>query len=173
MKVILISPVRKLGKIGETVSVKKGFARNYLIPQELAIIATKANEKSIEQQKAEFESKNMQARLDAELAASSLSNQSITFIRQALTDGTLYGSVGIKEIAKEIKKLINCNVTLGSILLKEAIKSTGVFAVDISLHPEIAHISITINVARSDIEATEAFKNYKAATEIIDTPQVA
>jgi len=173
MKVILIKPVRKLGKIGEIVSVKNGFARNYLIPAQLAIIATKTNKQSIERQKAEFESKNIQAKIDAELAANALANKSITFIRQALADGTLYGSVGVKEIAREIKKLVSYNVTLNSILLKESIKSMGIFAVDISLHPEMPHTSITINIARSEVEAAETLKDHIAAAETTDNLQVA
>ena len=161
MEVILVKPVRKLGKIGEIVKVKNGFGRNYLIPQKLAIRAIESNKHLIEQQKSEFEAKNAQAKLDAEIVAKTIANKNLIFIRQAAEDGKLFGSVTNKEIAQLITQTTAHKVLYFNILLETSIKSLGVFAVEVMLHSEVI-APVIIAIARTEAEAEDALRTYKA-----------
>ncbi len=162
MELILVKPVKKLGKIGELVKVKSGFGRNYLIPQNFAIRATENNKKLIEQQKHEFEAKNTEAKADSAVLAKVIEGKELSFIRQSADDGRLFGSVNNKEIAQSLSTTIAKQIDRSCVVLENPIKSTGVFVVEIALHAEVStHVLVT--VARSESEALEALRTYKAS----------
>ena len=163
MEVILIKPVRKLGKIGEVLKVKDGFGRNYLIPKNLAIRATKPNKELIEQQQHELESSNLTKKLEAENIATIIKDKEIKFIMQSADDGKLFGSVGNKEIAKKLSSATDCDITHSNIMLNTSIKSIGVFQVEIILHPEVS-APILVIIARSESEAMSLINNNNASS---------
>lgn len=160
MEVILLEHVEKLGKMGEKVSVKNGYARNYLLPQKKALRATEANMAFYEKQKAELEAHNKQLFDEASKLSESLKGFSAVLIRQAAETGQLYGSVTIRDIAAAIKEA-GFNVERRQVYLEKAIKDLGVYEVKLNLHPEISQ-SILVNVARTDDEASKQAKAYSA-----------
>lgn len=160
MEVILLEHVDKLGKMGEKVSVKNGYARNYLLPQKKALRATEANMVFYEKQKAELEAHNKQLFDEASKLSESLKGFSAVLIRQAAETGQLYGSVTIRDIAAAIKDA-GFNVERRQVYLEKAIKDLGVYEVKLNLHPEISQ-SILVNVARTDDEASKQAKAYSA-----------
>lgn len=160
MEVILLEHVEKLGKMGEKVSVKNGYARNYLLPQKKALRATEANMAFYEKQKAELEAHNKQLFEEANKLAESLKGFSAILIRQAAETGQLYGSVTIRDIAAAIKEA-GFNVERRQVYLDKTIKDLGVYEVKLNLHPEISQ-SILVNVARTDDEASKQAKAYSA-----------
>lgn len=160
MEVILLEHVEKLGKMGEKVSVKNGYARNYLLPQKKALRATEANMAFYEKQKAELEAHNKQLFDEANKLSESLKGFSAVLIRQAAETGQLYGSVTIRDIAAAIKEA-GFNVERRQVYLEKAIKDLGVYEVKLNLHPEISQ-SILVNVARTDDEAGKQAKAYSA-----------
>ncbi len=160
MEVILLEHVDKLGKMGEKVSVKNGYARNYLLPQKKALRATEANMAFYEKQKAELEAHNKQLFDEASKLSESLKGFSAILIRQAAETGQLYGSVTIRDIAAAIKEA-GFNVERRQVYLEKAIKDLGVYEVKLNLHPEISQ-SILVNVARTDDEASKQAKAYSA-----------
>lgn len=160
MEVILLEHVEKLGKMGEKVSVKNGYARNYLLPQKKALRATEANMAFYEKQKAELEAHNKQLFDEANKLSESLKGFSAVLIRQAAETGQLYGSVTIRDIAAAIKEA-GFNVERRQVYLEKAIKDLGVYEVKLNLHPEVSQ-SILVNVARTDDEAGKQAKAYSA-----------
>ncbi|MBS4772644.1 MAG: 50S ribosomal protein L9 [Proteobacteria bacterium] len=160
MEVILLEHVEKLGKMGEKVSVKNGYARNYLLPQKKALRATEANMAFYEKQKAELEAHNKQLFDEANKLSESLKGFSAVLIRQAAETGQLYGSVTIRDIAAAIKEA-GFSVERRQVYLEKAIKDLGVYEVKLNLHPEISQ-SILVNVARTDDEASKQAKAYSA-----------
>lgn len=162
MEVILIKPVRKIGTIGEIIKVKDGFGRNYLIPKNFAVRATKQNKELIEQQKHDFEVNNSARKLEAENIATFIANKEIMFIMQSADDGKLFGSVGNKDIAKQLSDSTNYKITRANILLNTAIKTIGVFSVEVTLHPEVS-VNILVIIARSESESTSLLNNYKSS----------
>jgi len=162
MELILVKPVRKLGRIGDIVKVKNGFGRNYLIPQNLAIRASKINKELIEQQKHEFEANNLKTKLEAENNSLLIVNKDLIFIRQSSDDGKLFGSVSNKEIAKKLSEIAGCEVTHANILLEAPLKLAGIYSVEILLHPEVS-TNILVVIARSESEITSVLNNYKTS----------
>ncbi len=160
MEVILLEHIEKLGRMGEKVSVKNGYARNYLLPQKKALRATEANMAFYEKQKAELEAHNKQLFDNACKLSESLKGFSAVLIRQAAETGQLYGSVTIRDIAAAIKEA-GFNVERRQVYLEKAIKDLGVYEVKLNLHPEISQ-SILVNVARTDDEASKQAKAYSA-----------
>ena len=144
--------------MGEKVSVKNGYARNYLLPQKKALRATEANMAFYEKQKAELEAHNKQLFDNASKLSESLKGFSAVLIRQAAETGQLYGSVTIRDIAAAIKEA-GFNVERRQVYLEKAIKDLGVYEVKLNLHPEISQ-SILVNVARTDDEASKQAKAY-------------
>lgn len=163
MKVILVKPVRKLGKIGDAVEVKPGFGRNFLLPQGFAVRATDTNMKMIESQKHELEAKNAEARDIATGLATKIKGKDFTFIRQSAADGRLFGSVGNKEIAKILVDS-GYEVSHGQVELEKPIKTLGVYNVSLVLHTDVT-VGIIVNVARSDSEAIDALREFKNPKE--------
>lgn len=160
MEVILLEHIEKLGKMGEKVNVKNGYARNYLLPQKKALRATEANLAVYEKQKAELEARNKQLRADADKLAEALKGFSAVLIRQAAETGQLYGSVTIRDIAAAIKEA-GFAVERRQVYLEKAIKDLGVYQVKLNLHPEVSQ-TILVNVARTDDEAGKQAKAFSA-----------
>ena len=158
MEVILLEHVEKLGKMGEKVNVKNGYARNYLLPQKKALRATEANLAVYEKQKAELEAHNKKLLEEATKVAESLKGFSAVLIRQAAETGQLYGSVTIRDIAAAIKEA-GFAVERRHVHLDKTIKDLGVYEVKLNLHPEVSQ-KILVNVARTDDEAKKQAKNY-------------
>jgi large subunit ribosomal protein L9 len=160
MQVILVKPVRKLGKVGDTVNVANGYGRNYLIPQELAIRATNDNiEKFAEVQKS-LEEKNIENQKLAKKAASEIDGKHLNFITQSAADGRLFGSVTLKALAIKISELAKIKLDYSNILLDSPIKFNGVYNVQVVLHPEVI-ASILIIVAKTESEAQDALIEFK------------
>ncbi|MEO7787464.1 MAG: 50S ribosomal protein L9 [Sphingomicrobium sp.] len=151
MDVILLERVEKLGSIGDVVTVKNGFARNFLLPNKKALRANESNRKLFESNRAKIESDNANKRGDAEVASKDVDGKSVTLIRQASNVGALYGSVSARDVVDALEaegaKVLKSQVVLG-----KPIKSIGVHEVRIALHPEVS-VTIKVNVARSPEEA--------------------
>ncbi len=151
MKVILLERVERLGGLGDVVSVRDGFARNFLLPQSKALRATEGNLKVFEAQKAEIESRNAAARASASRAAERLDGKSYVLIRQAGDSGQLYGSVTARDVTDAIAAE-GGRVERAMVVLDKPIKTLGLHTVKLRLHAEVA-TTVTINVARSADEA--------------------
>jgi large subunit ribosomal protein L9 len=151
MDVILLERVEKLGQIGDVVSVKAGFARNYLLPRKKALRANEANRKVFEANRANIEAENAKRRDNAETEATTLDGKSVTLIRQASNTGQLYGSVSTRDVAEALAA-DGIKVAKSAIVLARPIKAIGVHEVKVSLHAEVSR-TIKVNVARSPEEA--------------------
>ena len=151
MDVILLERVEKLGQIGDVVSVKAGFARNYLLPRKKALRANEANKKVFEANRAQIEADNANRRGNAENDAKALDDKSVTLIRQASNTGQLYGSVSTRDVAEALAE-DGIKVAKSAIVLARPIKTIGVHEVKVVLHAEVSR-SIKVNVARSPEEA--------------------
>jgi large subunit ribosomal protein L9 len=151
MQVILLERVAKLGQMGEVVSVKDGYARNYLLPQGKALWASEANVARFEQQKAQLEARNLDSKKEAEKLAGKLDGQRFVIIRSASDAGALYGSVSTRDAAEAATE---AGVTLDrrQVALARPIKELGLHPVTVTLHPEV-EVTISLNVARSQEEA--------------------
>jgi large subunit ribosomal protein L9 len=154
MEVILLERIEKLGQMGDTVKVKTGFARNYLLPQKKALRATKENEARFESQRAQLEALNLKRREEAQEVAVKLDGLAILVIRQAGEGGMLYGSVSGRDVADSVKEA-GFTVERRQVHLDNPIKSLGTYAVRLSLHPEVV-VSVNVTVARSQEEAERA-----------------
>jgi large subunit ribosomal protein L9 len=151
MDVILLERVEKLGAIGDVVTVKNGFARNYLLPNKKALRANEANKKVFEANKAQIVAENDARRSDAQTASKDIDGKTITLIRQASNTGQLYGSVSARDLA-ELLVEDGAKVGKSQIVLDKPIKAIGLYEVKVALHPEVA-VTIKVNVARSPEEA--------------------
>jgi large subunit ribosomal protein L9 len=151
MEVILLERVEKLGQMGDVVNVKPGFARNFLLPQKKALRANDTNKKAFETQRADLEAHNLERKSEAEAAAKKINGSAFVVIRQASETGGLYGSVSTRDIADAATN-DGVKIDRGQVRLPKPLKSLGVFAVRIVLHPEV-DASIDINIARSADEA--------------------
>jgi large subunit ribosomal protein L9 len=152
MHVILLERIAKLGAMGETVRVRDGFARNYLLPQGKALRASKENQARFERERAALEARNAERRSEADKVKVGLDQRSFVFIRQAAETGQLYGSVAARDIVDALAAA-GYTVTRNQVVLNEPIKAIGMHQVEIELHPDVS-ASITLNVARSDDEAS-------------------
>lgn len=161
MEVILLEHVEKLGKMGDKVTVKNGYARNYLLPARKALRATEANVAYYEKQKAELEAHNKALLDEATKIAESLKGYSAVLIRQAAETGQLYGSVTIRDIAAAVKAS-GFAVERKQVYLENAIKDLGVYEVKLNLHPEVSQ-TILVNVARTEDDAAKQAKSYHSA----------
>lgn len=151
MDVILLERIARLGHLGETVKVKDGYARNFLLPQGKALRANEANLAKFEAQRADLEARNNERKSAAEGLGEGLDGKSFVVVRSAGETGQLYGSVSTRDIAELVTNegfAINKN----QVELKLPIKTIGISTVAISLHPEV-EVTITVNVARSADEA--------------------
>lgn len=151
MDVILLERVEKLGRIGDVVAVKPGYARNYLLPRGKALRATDANRAKFEADRAQIEADNAKRRADAEAQAATMTDVSVVLIRQASNAGALYGSVSARDIAEAITGAGH-KVGRGQVVLEKPIKTLGITTVKLVLHPEVS-VEAKVNVARSPEEA--------------------
>jgi len=151
MEVVLLERVAKLGQMGDVVSVKNGFARNFLMPQGKALRATKANLAQFENQRAQLEATNLETKSEAEALAGKLNGQQFIVIRSASDAGSLYGSVTNRDAA-DMATQGGFTVDKRQVVLSEPVKELGLHDMTVVLHPEV-HCTITINVARSEEEA--------------------
>ncbi|WP_457645864.1 50S ribosomal protein L9 [Profundibacter sp.] len=151
MQVILMERVAKLGQMGEVVSVKDGYARNFLLPQGKALRASEANIKHFEAQKAQLEARNLETKAEAEKLAEKLDGQQFVVIRTASDAGSLYGSVSVRDAA-EAATAEGFSIDRKQVALAAPIKELGLHKVHVVLHPEV-EVTIELNVARSPEEA--------------------
>ena len=151
MKVVLLERVENLGAIGDVVTVKDGFARNFLLPREKALRATASNLKVFETQRAQIEARNEKAKAEAGKAGEKLDGSTYVLIRQAGESGQLYGSVTARDVSEAIQAE-GGKVERSQVVLNNPIKTLGVHDVQVRLHAEVA-ITVKINVARSADEA--------------------
>ena len=151
MKVILLERVERLGGLGEIVTVKDGFARNFLLPRSKALRATQANMKVFEGQRVEIENRNASARAAAEKAGQRLDGSSYVMIRQAGDSGQLYGSVSGRDIADAVNAE-GGRIDRSMVALDKPIKTLGVHPVKVRLHAEVT-VTVSVNIARSPDEA--------------------
>ncbi|MDR2268000.1 MAG: 50S ribosomal protein L9 [Holosporaceae bacterium] len=165
VKVILLQRVAKLGSIGDVVSVKPGFARNYLLPKKIALRATNENKKIFEEKRVQIEAANAETRAEAQEIAEKINNLSVTLIRQASEKGHLYGSVTARDIAIAMKGH-DILVTAGQVNLRAPIKELGVYDLSIDLHPEVA-VQIKLSVAKTEEEAKQQITEAKTETESV------
>jgi large subunit ribosomal protein L9 len=157
MEVILLERVAKLGHMGETVRVKDGYARNFLLPRHKALRASEANKKKFEESRADLEKRNAALKSDAETQSAKLDGQTYTIIRSAGETGQLYGSVSARDIAEAINASVKFAVHRNHVVLDHPIKMLGLHKLTVRLHPEIeAHV--TANVARSVEQAERQLK---------------
>ena len=151
MDIILLERVAKLGQMGEVVSVKEGYARNFLLPQGKALRANAHNMKSFEDQKAQLEARNLETKKEAEGLAAKLDGETFVVIRSASDAGALYGSVTVRDAAEAATEA-GFSVDRKQVVLIAPIKELGIHDVLVKLHPEV-DATIKLNVARSVEEA--------------------
>ncbi len=151
MDVILLERVEKLGSIGDVVTVKNGFARNFLLPNKKALRANESNRKLFETNRAKIETDNASKRSDAEVASKDVDGKSVVLIRQASNVGALYGSVSARDVVDALEAE-GAKVLKSQVILGKPIKSIGLHEVRIALHPEVS-VTVKVNVARSPEEA--------------------
>ena len=151
MEIILLERIRSLGQMGDVVTVKDGYARNFLLPQGKALRATEANRVEFENQRVQLETRNLELKNEAADVGERLSGQQFVVVRQAGDTGQLYGSVSTRDIAELITEG-GFSVERRQVALAEPIKALGVHSVNITLHPEV-EVGVEINVARSEEEA--------------------
>ncbi len=151
MDVILLERIEKLGQMGDVVSVKSGFARNFLLPQGKALRATDNNKAQFETQRAQLEAENLKRKQDAEAVAEKMGDITVVLIRQAGDAGQLYGSVTARDIAEAVTEA-GATIKRSQVVLADPIKTIGMHGVKVNLHSEVS-ITVTANVARSVDEA--------------------
>lgn len=151
MEVILLERVAKLGQMGETVRVRDGYARNFLLARGKALRATEENKKRFETQRAQLETRNLELKREADSVAENLDGQSVVILRQSGESGVLYGSVSTRDIAEALGAE-GFTVDRNQVTLNTPIKTLGLHTVPVVLHPEVS-VTVTVNVARSAEEA--------------------
>jgi large subunit ribosomal protein L9 len=163
MQVILLERVSNLGQMGDEVSVKPGFARNYLLPQRKALRASKTNRDYFDSIRQELEARNLERRREAQDAASKIDGKMVVMIRQAGETGQLYGSVTARDVADALRRE-GAHVERGQINLDRQIKTVGLHPITLQLHPEVA-AEVTVNVARSQAESENQAQAGRAVTQ--------
>ena len=156
MQVILLQRIGRLGQMGDVVNVKNGYARNFLLPQKKALRATEDNKKVFEGKRAQLEAVNLEHKKEAEAVSGKLDGKSFVLIRAAGDTGQLYGSVSTRDIAESITAG-GFTVNRNQIILEKPIKTLGVHALKVQLHPEVV-VKVSLNIARSADEAEKQAK---------------
>jgi large subunit ribosomal protein L9 len=174
MQVILLERIGRLGQMGDVVTVKDGFARNFLLPQGKALRATEANRKRFERERAQLEARDLELKGEAQAVAAKLDGQSFIVIRQAGDTGQLYGSVSTRDIADAVTAG-GFTVERRQVMLDRPIKTLGLHQLRVQLHAEVEP-HITVNVARSADEAAKQSRGEdvsRAATEAEEDAEAA
>lgn len=161
MELILLERVESLGAMGETVRVKPGYARNFLLPQKKALRATNENKAFFNAQRAELEKRNAEKRAEAEKLAKKLEGFKAVLVRNAAEGGQLYGSVTTRDVADAVTAQAKVSVERTMVMLNQGFKMIGLFPVTLMLHPEVK-VDVTVNIARTEEEAKIQAKTGKA-----------
>jgi large subunit ribosomal protein L9 len=151
MQIILLERIENLGTIGDVVSVKDGYARNYLLPQKKALRANDANRQVFEANRERLEKENAERRTDAEKEGQKVDGAEVVLIRASSNSGQLYGSVNVRDIAQALQDQGH-KVDKRQVIMGSPIKTIGLHEVTLALHPEV-RVTVKANVARSDDEA--------------------
>jgi large subunit ribosomal protein L9 len=162
MQIILLERVEKLGQMGDLVTVKPGYARNFLLPQGKAMRANKANLERFEAEKAQREADNLERRGEAETEAKKMSGLAISMVRAASEMGQLFGSVTSRDIAEGVTEA-GFTIQRSQVVMDKSIKTLGLHDIRVTLHPEVA-VTVVVNVARSLDEAETQMKTGVAVT---------
>jgi large subunit ribosomal protein L9 len=162
MEVILLERISRLGQMGETVNVRDGYARNFLLPKGKALRANEANKKKFEGQRAQLEARNLERKSEASAVAEQLDGKNFIVVRSAGETGQLYGSVSTRDIA-DLLTAEGFTVARNQIELNQPIKTIGLSNVAIALHPEV-EVTVTLNIARSPEEAERQAKGETLTT---------
>jgi large subunit ribosomal protein L9 len=174
MQVILLERLGRLGQMGDVVTVKDGFARNFLLPQGKALRATEANRKRFERERSQLEARDLELKSEAQGVSTKLDGQNFIIIRQAGETGQLYGSVSTRDIDTAVTEG-GFSIERRQVMLNRPIKALGLHEVGISLHAEVEP-RVTINVARSADEAARQARGEdvtRAATEAEEDAEAA
>lgn len=173
MQIILLERVEKLGHMGDVVTVKPGYARNFLLPRGKALRANKANLEKFENEKAELVARNDKAKGDAMETAKTLEGVAVSIVRAASEMGQLFGSVNARDIAAALAEAGH-EVDRRQIVMDKAIKTLGLIDMRVNLHAEVS-VSITLNIARSLEEAQTQLASGKAviASELVEEEEEA
>jgi large subunit ribosomal protein L9 len=164
MEVILLQRVEKLGKLGDVVNVRPGYARNFLLPKKIALRATQENVAHFDKEKATLEKLNTKHKEEAEVLAARLEGAMAILIRQASESGQLYGSVTSRDIADALN---NEHVKKNNIKIGHPIKTIGIHAVQVQLHPEVS-VMIKVNAAMSEDEAKAQAQTFEHANAVVE-----
>jgi len=151
MQVVLLERIAKLGQMGEVVTVKDGYARNFLLPSGKALRANKSNLEQFNEQRAQLETQNLERREEAEKVKAKMEGQELILIRQSGETGQLYGSVSTRDIASALKEA-GFTTDRNQVVLESPIKTLGVYKLRVILHPEV-DCEVSVNVARTQDEA--------------------
>ena len=151
MNIILLERIENLGKIGDVVSVRDGYARNFLLPQKKALRANDANKRVFEANRERLEAENAERRSAAEKSGEKVDGAEIVLIRAASNSGQLYGSVNVRDVATALVEEGH-QVDKRQVVMGSPIKTIGLFDVTVALHPEV-RVTVKVNVARSEDEA--------------------
>ena len=162
MDVILLERISRLGQMGDTVKVKDGYARNFLLPKGKALRANDNNKKKFEGQRAQLEARNLERKSEAQQVADQLDGKSFIVVRSAGETGQLYGSVSTRDIS-ELLTAEGFTVARNQVELNQPIKAIGLTNVAIALHPEV-EVTVTLNIARSTEEAERQSKGEMLTT---------
>ena len=168
MQIILLERVEKLGQIGDVVTVKPGYARNFLLPRGKALRANKANFERFENEKAELIAKNDKAKGEAMTQANNMKDAAVSIVRAASEMGQLFGSVTARDISAALVEAGH-QIDRNQVVMDKAIKTLGLFDMRVKLHAEV-DVTVTVNIARSLEEAATQLESGKAviASELLD-----
>lgn len=171
MDIILLERIEKLGSIGDVVSVKDGYARNFLLPQKKALRANDSNKKVFEANRERLEKENAEKRSDAEKQGGKVDGASVVLIRAASNAGQLYGSVSVRDIVSGLAEQGH-EIDKRQVIMGQPIKTIGMHDVTIALHPEV-HVTVKANVARSDDEAELQSQGVDVLAQMFEDDQAA
>ena len=166
MEIILLERVEKLGQMGDVVSVKPGYARNFLLPQGKALRANKGNLERFETEKSQREADNLARRSDAETESGKMEGLAVSMVRAASEMGQLFGSVNSRDIADAVTEA-GFTISRAQVVMEKSIKTLGLHETRVRLHPEVT-VTVTVNVARSLDEAETQLRTGVAVTGMMD-----
>lgn len=170
MQVVLLERITKLGQMGDVVTVKDGYARNFLLPQGKALRANKSNLERFENERAQLEARNLEQKSEAESVKAKLDGETVIIIRQSGETGQLYGSVSPRDIAEALTEK-GFNLERGQIGLDAPIKILGLHETNVTLHPEVSS-TVVVNVARTEEEAERQSKGEDVTIEKIEEEEI-
>ena len=170
IQVVLLERITKLGQMGDVVTVKDGYARNFLLPQGKALRANKSNLERFESERAQLEARNLEQKSEAESVKAKLDGETVIIIRQSGETGQLYGSVSPRDIAEALTDK-GFNLERGQIGLDAPIKILGLHETNVTLHPEVSS-TVVVNVARTEEEAERQSKGEDVTIEKIEEEEI-